>query len=62
LSTKIIATVADEDTVVAVDIAPGQAGDAPLLVPILDRTIERIAVDEIVGDKGFDGTNCGATA
>jgi transposase len=51
LSTKIIATVTDEDTVVAVDVVPGQASDAPLLVPML----ERIEVDEIVGDKGFDG-------
>jgi transposase len=55
LSTKIIAVVSDEDTVLAVDVVPGQAGDAPLLVPMLDRTQERGAVDEIVGDKGFDG-------
>jgi transposase len=47
--------VADEDTVIAVDIVPGQAGDAPLLVPMLDRTPGRVEVDEIVGDKGFDG-------
>ena len=52
----MIATVADEDTVIAVDVAPGQAGDAPLLVPMLDRTLARVpVVDEIVGDKGFDG-------
>jgi transposase len=52
----VIATVADEDTVIAVDVAPGQAGDAPLLVPMLDRTLARVpVVDEIVGDKGFDG-------
>jgi transposase len=50
-----MAVVADEDTVVAVDVVPGQAGDAPLLVPMLDRTLERTEVDEIVGDKGFDG-------
>ena len=50
-----MAVVADEDTVVAVDIVPGQAGDAPRLVPMLDRTLERTEVDEIVGDKGFDG-------
>lgn len=55
MSTKIIATVTDEDTVVAVDVVPGQASDAPLLVPMLERTLERIEVDEIVGDKGFDG-------
>lgn len=47
---------ADEDTAPAVDVVPGQAGDAPLLVPMLDRTLERVpVVDEIVGDKGFDG-------
>ena len=50
-----MAVVADEDTVVAVDVVPGQAGDAPLLVPMLDRTRERTEVDEIVGDEGFDG-------
>lgn len=38
------------------DVVPGQAGDAPLLVPMLDRTLERVPViDELVGDKGFDG-------
>lgn len=52
----MIATVADEDTVIAVDVVPGQAGDAPLLVPMLDKTLARVpVVDEIVGDKGFDG-------
>jgi transposase len=52
----VIATVADEDTVIAVDVVPGQAGDAPLLVPMLDRAPERVPViDENVGDKGFDG-------
>lgn len=48
-------TGADEDTVIAVDVVPGQAGDAPLLVPMPDRTLERTGVDEIVGDKAFDG-------
>jgi transposase len=52
----VIVTVADEDTVIAVDVLPGQAGDAPRLVPMLDRTLARVPViDEIVGDKGFDG-------
>ena len=56
LSTKVVVTVADEDTTLAVDVVPGQAGDAPLLVPMLDRTLDRVpAVDEVVGDKGFDG-------
>jgi len=52
----VVATVADEDTVIAVDVVPGQANDAPLLVPLLDRTLARVpAVDEVVGDKAFDG-------
>ena len=56
MSTKVIVTAADEDTALAVDVVPGQDGDAPLLVPMLDRTLERVPViDELVGDKGFDG-------
>ena len=56
LSTKVVVTAADEDTALAVDVVPGQAGDAPLLVPMLDRTLDRVPViDEVVGDKGFDG-------
>jgi len=52
----VIVTVSDENTVLAVDIVPGQANDAPLLVPILDQTLARVPdVEEIVGDKGFDG-------
>ena len=47
--------MSDEDTVLAVDVAPGQAGDAPLLVPMLDRTLGRAEVEEVVGDRGFDG-------
>jgi transposase len=39
-----------------VDVVPGQAHDAPLLAPLLGRTAERFgALDELVGDKGFDG-------
>jgi transposase len=49
-------TATDEDTAVVVDVVPGQANDAPLLEPMLERTIERVPViDELVGDKGFDG-------
>lgn len=52
----MILTAADEDTAVAVDVVPGQAHDAPLLAGMLDRTRERLGeVDELVGDKGFDG-------
>jgi transposase len=39
-----------------VDVAPGQASDAPLLAPMLDATLERVPViDELGGDRGFDG-------
>jgi transposase len=49
-------TAADEDTAIVVDVLPGQAGDAPLLEPMLEKTIERVPhFDEFVGDKGFDG-------
>ena len=38
------------------DVVPGQAGDAPHLEPMLDATLERVpVVDELVGDKGYDG-------
>jgi transposase len=37
-------------------VVPGQAGEAPRLVPLLDRALGRVAViDEVVADKGFDG-------
>ena len=56
VSTKVVVSVSDEDTVLAVNVVPGQANDAPLLVPLLDQTLERVPdVDEVVGDKGFDG-------
>lgn len=52
----MILTAADEDTAVAVDVVPGQAHDAPLLEAMLDRTRERLGeIEELVGDKGFDG-------
>lgn len=52
----MVVTVADENTALAVDVVPGQASEAPLLVPMLDRTLERVPViDEVVGDKAFDG-------
>ena len=51
----MIVAAADEDTALAVDVVPGQAGEAPLFVPMLERTLERVAVDEVVGDKAFDG-------
>lgn len=52
----MVVTAADEDTALAVDVLPGQAHDAPHLVRMLDRTLGRVpAIDEVVGDKGFDG-------
>lgn len=35
-------------------MVPGQAHDAPLLMPIVDATAERVVIDEVVGDRGFD--------
>ena len=51
----MILTAADESTALAVDIAPGQASDFTLAEGVLDRTLKRGPVDEVVGDKGFDG-------
>jgi transposase len=56
LSTKVVLTAADEDTALAVDVIPGQAGEAPRLGPLLDRTLDRVGpIDELVADKAFDG-------
>jgi len=55
-TTKIVLTAADEDTALAVDVIPGQAGEAPRLEPLLDRTLDRVGpVDELVADRAFDG-------
>jgi len=52
----VLVTAADADTALAVDVVPGQAGDAPLLAPLLDRTLARVPrVDEVVGDKAVAG-------
>ena len=52
----MILTATDEDTAIAVDVVPGQAHDAPLLEPMLERTLRRVpVVDELVADRGFDG-------
>jgi putative transposase len=56
LTTKVIVTAADEDTAIAVDVLHGHAHNAPHLVRMLDRALDRVPeVDEVVGDKGFDG-------
>ena len=56
VTTKIVVTAADEDTAIAVEVIPGQANDAPRLEPMLRRTAARVpGIDELTGDKGFDG-------
>jgi transposase len=47
--------VADENTAVAVDVAPGQVHDAPLLEATLDAATARVTVDEVVADKAYAG-------
>jgi transposase len=55
-TSKIVATATDENTAVAVEVIPGQAHDAPRLKPMLAASCRRLPViDEMVGDKGFDG-------
>ena len=51
----MVVVCADEGTAIAVDVVPGQAGDAPQLHRMLDRAKARGPVEEIVGDKAFDG-------
>jgi transposase len=49
-------TAANEDTVIAVDVVPGQDHDAPHLEAMLGQTTERLPeYDQVIGDKGFDG-------
>lgn len=49
-------TAADEGTPIAVKVVAGQCHDGPLLEPLLADTAARVAdIDEVVGDKGFDG-------
>jgi transposase len=49
-------TATDEDTAIAVEVVPGQAHDAPRLKPLLEATLQRVPdLDELAGDKGFDG-------
>lgn len=39
-----------------VDVVPGQAHDAPHLQAMLDKTTTRVPeIDQVVGDKAFDG-------
>ena len=49
-------TAANEDIAIAVDVVPGQAHEAAQLNAILEQTVTRLPdIDEVVGDKGFDG-------
>jgi transposase len=51
-----VLTAADEDTAIAVEVVPGQAHEASRLGSILDATAARVPdLEEVVGDKGFDG-------
>lgn len=55
-STKVMVVAVDEDTAVVTEVLPGQAADAPQLAKLVDATRRRLPqVDEVVGDKGFDG-------
>ena len=56
LTSEVVVIAADESTAIAVDVRPGQAHDAALLRPMLERTAARVGpVDQVVGDKAFDG-------
>ena len=49
-------TCANEDTALAVEVIPGQAGDAPRLIPMVKATEQAVgALDEVTTDSGFDG-------
>ena len=55
-SSKILITAADENTTIAINVVPGQDHDAPHLEALLDQTTVRVPdIDQVVGDKGFDG-------
>lgn len=52
----MVVTAADENTPLAVEVIAGQRHDAPRLKPLLAATAARVgAIDQVVGDKGFDG-------
>ena len=42
MSSKIVAIASDENTVLAVEVVPGQAHDAPRLKPLLRQTVARL--------------------
>ncbi|MFO0847609.1 MAG: transposase [Gemmataceae bacterium] len=49
-------TAADENTPIAVEVIPGHRHDAPRLGRTLDATtVAAGPVDQVVGDRGFDG-------
>jgi len=51
----VIIVAADEDGVVAVDVAEGRRNDAPLAPPVLAQAKAAVGrLDEVLGDKGFD--------
>jgi transposase len=54
-TTKVHLACTDEDTAVAVELTPGQAGDAPQFDGLFEAACERVPqTDEVVADKGYD--------
>jgi transposase len=55
LTTKIHLACTDEDTAIAVELTPGQAGDAPQFPKLFQTAQRRVPdLDEVVADKGYD--------
>ena len=54
-TTKVHLACTDENSAVAVELTPGQAGDAPQFEELFDAAYERVPdTDEVVADKGYD--------
>ena len=54
-STKIHLAVADERTVVSVELTPGQAGDAPMFDPVMEGVaVHDCPATEVVADRAYD--------
>lgn len=55
LSTKIHVACLDENTLIAVEVTPGQAGDAPEFDNLFDESIIQVPdIEEVVADKAYD--------
>ncbi|MBI1346646.1 IS5 family transposase [bacterium] len=54
-TTKIHLACTDEDTAIAVELTPGQAGDAPQFSQLFQTAQQRVPeTDEVVADKSYD--------